>query len=640
MKEMKDSTDSLLSDSSANRKKSNRRNTARKNYQNRNKKTTTKNNSKLVANPSASGTHTPGKNTAQKSSHKKYHPKTQKASPMHSVGNKLRIIPIGGCEEVGRNMTVFEYGSDIVIVDMGLQWPEEDMPGIDYIIPNVEYLKGKEKNIRAVIITHGHYDHIGAIPHLIPKLGNPTIYATPLTLGIIAKRQEDYRGNPPLKLKSIDTNSKLVLGKFKASFFGVSHNIPGSVGVVLETPIGKVLHTGDFKIDAKASGDAPTEIAKIKALGRQNVLALMADSTNAPEVGRQLTEGDIQTNIDEILKQAKGRIIVGTFASLLGRIQQILWAAEKINKKVVIEGFSMKRNVELAQQLGYMKVKKGTIIQLKDMKDYPDNNIIIMCTGAQGEDNAVLMRIATGEHKKLHVEQGDTIVFSSSVIPGNERSVQRLKDSLYRKGAEVIHYKMMDVHAGGHAKQEDLFDMIKMVQPMYHIPVYGNHSFLKIHAKIAQRAGIPLNRIFVPDNGQVIEFDSQRNGKLLKEKVPSEYVFVDGLGVGDVSHIVLRDRQMMAADGMVVVIATVSSKTGKLVHSPDIISRGFIYMRENKEMIEAIRTKIKNIINEHNKTNGKINDVYVKEALRNELGQFIFQKTKRRPMVLPVIIEV
>jgi ribonuclease J len=554
--------------------------------------------------------------------------------------DKLRIIPLGGCEEVGRNMTVFEYGRDIIIVDMGLQWPEEDMPGIDYIIPNIEYLKGKESNIRGVIITHGHYDHIGAIPHLIPKLGHPTIYGTPLTLGIIAKRQEDFKNLQALKLKSITTDTTLRLGQFKINFFGVSHNIPGSLGIVVETPVGKVIHTGDFKIDAKYSGDVPTEIKKIKTLGGQNVLALMADSTNAPEPGHQLTEGDIQTNIDDILKQALGRVIVGTFASLLGRIQQIIWSAEKLNKKVVIEGFSMKRNVELAQQLGYMKIKKGTLIQLKDMRDYPDNRIIILCTGAQGEDNAVLMRIANGEHKKLKVGKGDTIVFSSSVIPGNERSVQRLKDALYRKGAEVVHYKMMDVHAGGHAKQGDIFNMIQMIKPKYHIPVYGNHSFLKIHAKVALQAGIPENRIFIPDNGQVMEFDKIGQGRLLKEKVACEYVFVDGLGVGDISNIVLRDRQMMAADGMIVVIATIASKTGRLIHSPDIISRGFIYMRENKEMVEDIRTKIKNVVNEHNKTHAQINDTYIKESLRNELGQFIFHKTQRRPMILPVVIEV
>jgi len=627
---MKDSTDNLLSATDSVEKKQSSRNKRRANRRSRPQ------NKKNINRPAKTKTSPANKTTFKQSRpDTKSYFKTKKGA-----AGKLRVIPIGGCEEVGRNMTVFEYEDDIIIVDMGLQWPEEDMPGIDYIIPNIEYLKGREKNIRGVIITHGHYDHIGAIPHLIPRLGNPTIYGTPLTLGIIAKRQEDFKSNAPLKLKSVTTANTLKLGKFKATFFGVSHNIPGSFGVILESPVGKVIHTGDFKIDPKSSGDAPTEIEKIKALGKQRVLALMADSTNATESGHQLTEGDIQHNIDEILKQAKGRIIVGTFASLLGRIQQIIWAAEKLGKKVVIEGFSMKRNVELAQQLGYMKLKKGSIIQLKDMKNYPDNKIIIMCTGAQGEDNAVLMRIANNEHRKLKVEPGDTIVFSSSVIPGNERSVQRLKDMLYRKGAEVIHYKMMDVHAGGHAKQEDLFDMVKMVRPKYHIPVYGNHSFLHNHAKVAHRAGVPINNIFIPDNGQVIEFDKTGTGRLTKEKVPSEYVFVDGLGVGDVSNIVLRDRQMMAADGMIVVITTISGKSGKLVHSPDIISRGFIYMRENKTMVEDIRTKIKNIVNDHNKTNGKINDAYIKEALRNELGQFVFSKTKRRPMILPVVIEV
>lgn len=552
---------------------------------------------------------------------------------------KLRIIPIGGCEEVGRNMTVFEYENDIVIVDMGLQWPEEDMHGIDYIIPNVTYLKGKEKNIRGVIITHGHYDHIGAVPHLAPMLGNPVIYGTPLTLGIIAKRQEDYK-TTPLRLKSIQKDSVLQLGKFRATFFGVSHNIPGSLGVVLDTPVGKVVHTGDFKLDASTSGDAPAEVEKIKNLGKQNILALMADSTNATEPGHQLAEHDIQGNIDEILSQAPARVIVGTFSSLLGRIQQIIWAAEKLGKKVIIEGFSMKRNVELAQQLGYMTVKKGTIIDVKDMRHYPDNKIIIMCTGAQGEDNAVLMRIANKEHRSLKIEKGDTVVFSSSVVPGNERAVQRLKDELYRLGAEVIHYKMMDVHAGGHAKQEDLSDLIHMVKPQYHIPIYGNHSFLRIHAKVAMRSGIKPDHIFVADNGQVIEFGLDRKGVLTKEKVPSDYVFVDGLGVGDVSNIVLRDRQMMAEDGMIVIIATISGKNGKLIHSPDIISRGFIYMREQKELVETIRTKVKNIVNDHNKTNAQINEAYIKEALRNDLGQYIFTKTQRRPMILPVVIEV
>lgn len=549
----------------------------------------------------------------------------------------LRIIPLGGCEEIGRNMTVFEYENDIVIVDMGLMWPEEDMHGIDYIIPNIEYLKGKEKNIRGVVITHGHYDHIGAIPHLIPRLGNPTVYGTPLTLGIIAKRQEDFKV-APLNLRSVERDTILQLGSFKISFYGVSHNIPDSVGVVLETPLGKIVTTGDFKLDPNYSGDRPAEIGKIKKFGTQNILALLQDSTDAQKPGRQLTEGEIQGNIDEIIGGAPGRCIIGTFASLIARIQQIIWAAEKLNKKVIIEGYGMKRNVELAQALGYMKIKRSTLIQTKDMSGYPPSKIVILCTGAQGEDNAVLMRIANREHQQIQVEKGDTIVFSSSVIPGNERSVQRLKDNLYRLGAEVIHYQMMDVHAGGHAKQEDLLEMISMVKPKYFIPVHGHHSFLKLHAKLAMKAGIPEKNIFVPDNGQIIEFSS-RGGYLTTHKVPSDFVFVDGLGVGDVSHVVLRDRQMMAEDGMIVVITAIAEKTGKLINSPDIISRGFIYMRENKRLVEQIRARIKAIVGTGT-GHGEANEAYLKDKIRNDLGQFIFTRTQRRPMILPVIIEV
>ena len=552
-----------------------------------------------------------------------------------------RVIPVGGNEEVGRNMTIFEYENDIVIVDMGLQWPEEDMPGIDYIIPNTEYLKGKEKNIRGVIITHGHYDHIGAIPHIIPKIGNPPIYGTPLTLGIIKNRQEDFK-TVPLNLKAVDKQTKLQLGKFKIGFIGVSHNIPDSVGVLLETPLGRIIHTGDFKLDPKASADAPAEIDKIKRLGKEGVLAFMADSTNAQSPGRQLSEGDIKHNIEEIIADAPGRLIFGTFASLLSRIQQIIWSAEKFNKKVNIQGYSMKRNVELAQQLGYLRYKKGTLITDKQLGDYDNKQIVVIATGAQGEDNAQLMRIANSEHRVIKVERNDTIVFSSSVIPGNERAVQRLKDRLYRLNAEVIHYQMMDVHAGGHAKQDDLAEAIDMVKPKYHIPVYGNHHFLKIHAKIARQVGIPEQNIFVVDNGQVIEFHRQGKavvGEITKERVPTDYVFVDGLGVGDVSNVVIRDRRMMADDGMLVVIATISGRSGRLMASPDIISRGFIYMKENKKIVEQIRTKTKQIVNDST-SDTQANDAYIKNRLRDELGQLIYQKTRRRPMILPVMVEV
>ncbi|HLD27839.1 MAG TPA: ribonuclease J [Patescibacteria group bacterium] len=550
----------------------------------------------------------------------------------------LKVIVVGGNEEVGRNMTILEYGADIIIIDLGLQFPEEDMPGIDYIIPNIDYLKGKEKNIRGVFITHAHYDHIGAIPHVMGRLGNPTIYSSDLSLAIIAKRQDDYKDAPKLNLQSVSTNDVIKAGVFTVSFFGVSHNIPTSMGLVVDTPFGKVIHTGDFKLDLNESGDTGTEINKITRLGKANVLALLADSTNASHSGHQLSESEIQHNLDDIIQNVPGRLIMGTFASLLGRIQQIIYAAERFGKKVIIEGYSMKTNVEISQALGYMKIKKGTLISLKDTDRYPKNKILVICTGAQGEDRAVLMRIANKEHKSLRIETGDTVVFSSSVIPGNERAVQRLKDSLYREGAEVIHYQMMDVHAGGHAKAEDLKFFISLVKPKYFIPIEGHHSFLRMNSKIAVTAGIDPKNIFIADNGQVMEF-TKHGGRLTDKRIPSDYVFVDGLGVGDISNIVLRDRQMMAADGMIVVIATIRTKTGELVQNPDLISRGFIYMKENKKLVEETRKKVRAMLKDYNpKTSA--NDVYIKDKIRNEVGKFLFQKTERRPMVLPVIIEV
>lgn len=553
-------------------------------------------------------------------------------------GQKLRVIVLGGLEEVGRNMTLLEYGSDILVIDMGFQFPEEDMPGIDYIIPNIAYLLGKEKNIRGVVITHGHQDHVGAIPYLVPRLGNPPIFGTPLTLAIISKRQDDFRNQRKLNLHPIQTDSRLNLGIFRVEFFGVSHNIPGSVGVVVHTPVGIVVHTGDFKLDLHPVGDVEPEIAKIARLSEKNVLALMSDSTNAMQPGHQFTEKEIQKNIEEIVRKVSGRLIIAVFSTLLSRLQQIVELAEKYDKKVVVDGFSMKTNIEIAQKLGYFKVNKGTFIPLSEMGNYPNRRIIILCTGAQGEDRAALMRIANREHAMIRIEPGDTVVFSSSVIPGNERSVQRLVDTLYREGAEVINYQMMDIHAGGHARQEDLKLMLKLVMPRYLIPIHGNHSFLRSHAKVAEEIGFSRDNVFVADNGQIMEF-TKSGGKLLDKRVPSEYVMVDGLGVGDISNVVLRDRQMLAEDGMLVVIATVDGKTGDLVGNPDIISRGFVYMKGSQRLIEETRNRVKKILHDKN-PKSSANDSYMKNKIRDDIGQFLFHKTQRRPMILPVVIEV
>jgi ribonuclease J len=555
---------------------------------------------------------------------------------------KLRIIPIGGVEEIGRNCTLIEYGNDILVIDMGLQFPEENMPGIDYIIPNISYLLPKKKNIRAVIITHSHFDHIGGIPHIMPQLGtNLPIYASDITAAIIEKRQEDYKDTTPkLNIRVVKTDDKLSLGVFKVEFYGVSHNVPGSMGLIIHTPEGLVVHTGDFKLDDKSDISGHLEMDKIEALGKQNVLALLSDSTDARSPGHQFSEKDIKIEIDKIFAETKGRLIIGTFASLIGRLQQIILLAERHKKKVVIEGRSMRTNIEIAKQLGYMKFDPKTIIPVQEVKDYPPNKIVILATGAQGESGAVLMRIVNKEHKFLRIQPGDVVVFSSSVIPGNERTVQYLTDKLYRDGADVINYKMLDIHAGGHAKQEDLKLMITLVKPKYLIPIHGNHSFLKIHSKLGKEVGLKDDHILVCDNGQVVTTDGPDRLKLTEERIPANYVMVDGLGVGDVQEVVLRDRQMLSEDGMFVIIAVVDSQTGKVRSSPDIISRGFVYLKESKELLHETRQQTRRIIEETTAKMHPVNLVYVKDKIKEQVGQFLFMKTQRRPMVLPVIIEV
>ncbi|MBI5221708.1 MAG: ribonuclease J [Candidatus Magasanikbacteria bacterium] len=560
-------------------------------------------------------------------------------TPTLSTEKKLRVMVVGGLEEIGRNCTILEYGDDIIIIDMGLQFPEEDMPGIDYIIPNMNYLKGKEKNIRGVIITHGHYDHIGAIPHCIPNLGYPPIYGLPLTNAIIKKRQEDYKGLRPLSIHNVDLNNKLRLGIFEVEFFHLNHNIPDSMGIKVGTPEGVIIHTGDWKFDYQpVAGDAPADLQKIAKIGSEGVLALLSDSTNASQPGHQISESEIGTNLEDIIKKVPGRLIIGTFASLLSRIKQMIEIAEKAGKVVAVEGFSMKNNIEIAKELGYMKFNSKTIVDIKQLDNYPKNKTMIICTGAQGEKNAALMRIANGEHRFIKLIPGDTIVFSSSVIPGNERTVQRLKDTLFRRGAEVIHYQMMDVHAGGHAKADDVKLMLRLVAPKYFVPIHGNHFLLHYNGRIATSIGMAKENVFIADNGQVMEFQNGV-GVLTKEKIPSDYVFVDGLGVSDETNVVLRDRQVLAEDGMVVIIATVDSKSGRLIQNPDIISRGFIFLKEHKELIEDLRHRVKKIVTESDPLSWADTN-NIRNKIRDYVGQFLYTKTEKRPMILPVIIEV
>lgn len=571
-------------------------------------------------------------------------PVTEKVTTFGSGPNVVRVIVLGGLEEVGRNMTLIEYNKQIIIIDMGLQFPEEGMYGIDYIIPNIEYLKGKESQIKGVIITHGHYDHIGGIPHIMGRIGNPPMFMGKMTAGLIRKRQIDFRSAPELKIQEIDETTTLKLGTaFDIEFLRVNHSIPDCFAIIIKTPIGTILHTGDFKIDFSPVNDKPADLNRIAQIGGKGIDLLMSDSTDATHPGYQVSESSIGDEMSKLFDKIEGRIIIGTFASQLSRVQKIFDLAHIYKRKVCLQGRSMISNVEIANEIGYLKFHPSILVTDKELNKYRDNQILIVGTGAQGENNAFLSRVVSGDHRTINLKKGDTVIFSSSVIPGNERTIQNLKDRVVRQGAYIIHYKMMDIHAGGHAKAEDLKLMMRLIKPTFFMPIEANHYMLQAHADLARQVGIPDENIFVADNGQVVEMKQNQRRELTvsltKEKVPSNYVMVDGLGVGDVSDIVLRDRRIMSEDGMIVVIATIDAKTGESIGNPDLISRGFVHMKENRDLIEKTRMKVKNLIKEHSNLSSTDSD-FLKNKIRNDVGQFLFNKTKRRPMVLPVVNRV
>jgi len=555
-----------------------------------------------------------------------------------STSESLRFVPLGGLEEVGRNCMFFEYKNEIVLIDAGLQFPEEDTPGIDYIIPNITYLEKKKQNIQALIITHAHYDHIGGIPHIIGKLGNPPIYATLLSKAILEKRQEDFPNAPKLKIIVVKDKEKVKLSNFfEAEFFGVEHNIPETTGVVLKTPIGNIVHFADFKIDYDEEGK-PHGLEEFERIGKLGIHTFLIDSTNAEEPGRSLSERTVEKNLEEIFRRAHGRIVVATFASLLTRIAEIIKIAEKLGKKVALSGYSMKTNVQIAQNLGFVKAKKDTIIPVEEINKYKDNKLLILSTGAQGESNASLMKIINGEHRQIKIKQGDVFIFSSSIIPGNERGVQVLKDNMARQGAIVYHSKIVDIHSSGHAPKGDLQMVMKLINPKFVIPIHGYYFMRATNGQSAEEIGIKKENVFLLDNGQVAEFTKDAI-HVKGETVPAFYVMVDGLGVGDVEEVVLRDRRALSAEGMIVIIMTINRNNGRLLKSPDIISRGFIYLKENQEILDAIRKRLRALISRLPNYQ-PIEADYLKTLIRDQIGQLVYNKTKRRPMILPVVIEV
>jgi ribonuclease J len=561
--------------------------------------------------------------------------------PKNSSKSGLRIIPLGGNEEVGRNMTLFEYAGDIIILDMGLQFPEEDMPGIDYIIPNISYLKGKEKRIRGVILSHGHLDHIGAAPILLRKLGYPPVIGRDMTLAMVKKKLEDFEKNSAQHLKTMRIESasdKIRLGKFEVEFFEVEHSIMDAVGVIVKTPDGTVIHPGDWTMEKNPSSGKLVTYNHLSRLPSPRILMLESLGAIVTNPNRT-TEEEMYRNLEKLISDAAGKIIIGTFSSQIRRIGHILEYAEKIGKKVALDGYSMKMNVEIAKELGYIKMHKDTLIPVSEMHRYPENKIIIICTGAQGEVNAVLSRIITDNHRFIKIKKSDTVIFSSSIIPGNEKTIQRLKDNLYRRCDNVIHSDIMDVHTSGHCSAQDIQEMLRQVRPDFFLPVYANHYMLKEAEKLAVRIGFRRENIFVLDNGNILEVQKGK-AKIFPKKVDTSYVMVDGLGVGDIGQVVLRDRQVLSADGMFVITVLIDNKTKEVVGNIQITSRGFVYVKDNFDLVNEAKRRVQKAIKETTSRNTLAERKFIEDNIREVVGKFLFQKTQRRPMVLPVVIEV
>ncbi len=572
-------------------------------------------------------------------------PRTKRLAPIDEHLHKdttsddtLKVIPLGGLGEVGRNMCVLEYKDDIIIIDAGFGFPDDDQPGIDYNLPNITYLEEHKDKIRGLLITHGHYDHIGALPYIVNKIGNPPIWAGNIARGIILKRHMEFPSLPELDITVIKDRDRIKLGVFDIEFFHVNHNIPDTHALYINTPAGAVAHTADFKFDPKPLNEPPANLEYIKSIGDRGITLLMSDSTSAEKEGTSISESTISENLEIIFQESKGRIITATFSSLLNRIQQLVTLSEKYNRKVAFDGFSLKSNVEFAKESNQLHIVKGTQIDINQIDDYPDDKITIIGTGAQGEERAVLMRIASGEHRTVRIKKSDSVVFSSSVIPGNERSVQRVKDLFYRMGAIVYHYGMMDIHAGGHAMKDDLKKMIQLIRPKFFMPIHGYYSMMVTHNYLAKELGYTDEALITADNGSIIHLKDGNEWWFDTKTVPSSNIMVDGLGVGDIGSVVMRDRQVLAEDGMFVVVTIVDAKTGFVRGSPDIISRGFIYLKDNRELLLQVRRRIKFII--ERKITRPINWTYLKDAIRDDIGLFLFQKTERRPMILPVVIEV
>ena len=549
---------------------------------------------------------------------------------------KLKIIPLGGIQEIGKNITVFEYGDDIVLVDCGLAFPEDDMLGIDLVIPDFTYLEKNREKIRGLVITHGHEDHIGAIPYLLSKINVP-IYATKLTAGLISHKLEEHKLLKSTKLKIVKQGQTIVLGKIRVEFIRSCHSIPDAVALAIHTPVGTVVHTGDFKVDYTPIDDEKMDFGRLAELGNKGVLALMSDSTNSERKGYTMSESSVGEVLDKLFFNCTKRIVVATFASNVHRVQQIVNSAVANNRKIAVCGRSMINMIDTAMELGYINVPDHVFIDIDMIKNYPDEQLVIITTGSQGETMSALTRMAAGEHKKVTITPNDLVIISANPIPGNEKYVAKVIDDLMKIGAEVVYSSLEAIHVSGHACQEEQKLMLSLIRPKYFIPVHGEYRQLIAHSDTAKKVGIPPENIFLMTNGRVLELNDDE--AKLTGVVPFGKIMVDGLGVGDVGNIVLRDRQHLSQDGLIIVVLTMDSSTGEILAGPDVISRGFVYVKESENLMEEVKHVLRDEIDVLEES-GVRDWATIKAKLKEGLRDYIFAKTKRNPMILPIIMEV
>lgn len=555
---------------------------------------------------------------------------------MAKAQQKLQIIPLGGLGEIGKNMTVVRYGDDIIVIDAGLMFPDDDMLGIDLVIPDISYLVENKDMVKAIVLTHGHEDHIGALPYVMKQLSDVPVYGTQLTLGILEGRLRE-NGVSSNNLVTVQAGDTIRAACFQIGFIRVSHSIADSVGLAIKTPVGTVVHTGDFKFDQTPVDGKVMDFQKFAEVGEEGVLVLMADSTNAERPGFTMSERSVGQAFDTSFRSAKGRIIIATFSSNVHRIQQVIESACKYNRKVAVLGRSMVNVVNISLELGYLDVPEGVLIDIDEIRNYPSSQVVIVTTGSQGEPMSALTRMAKSDHRKVDIAPDDTIIISATPIPGNEKLVSQTIDCLLKLGANVIYERTSGIHVSGHASQEELKMMHNLIRPKFFIPVHGEYRHLVKHAQIAQDLGMPKENVFIAENGNVLEFTQEKG--MIAGKVTAGKILVDGLGVGDVGNIVLRDRRQLSQDGILIIVMTMDKASGTIVAGPDIVSRGFVYVRESEALMEEAREKVKQALDKCEES--RISEwSTIKSNVRDALGRYLYERTKRRPMILPIIMEI